>query len=329
MLIGAAWNQLEAYRAEEAHGAPGGESRQDERRDVEPEADKGAGGLARAGRTHEAERREDPDKLEAMRGSYSSVFRIPGADLAQYESWLQYRYFFDIFSMMLIGMALFKMGLLHLGHPRRPYVWMVLVGYGIGLTVNFFEVRHLLNCGFDVLARLRAEVSYDVGRLAMTAGHVGLSDVVVQLGVPRMAPAATRRGRADGADQLRDPLDRVPRCSSCGFGFGLYGHLARHQLYYVVVAIWAFQLVISPIWLAYYRFGPLEWLWRSLTYGERQPMRRVAGSGRRRPDRPGILTTRGGLGPPAPGDSGDAFSRPFDGHVEQRRILADERRRED
>ena len=92
------------------------------------------------------------DKLEAMRGSYSSVFRYQAPIVAEYESWLQYRYFFDICSMMLIGMALFKMGLLNLGHPRRPYVWMVLVGYGIGLTVNFFEVRHLLNHGFDVFA---------------------------------------------------------------------------------------------------------------------------------------------------------------------------------
>ena len=63
------------------------------------------------------------------------------------------------------------------------------------------------------------------------------------------------------------------------FGFGLYGHLSRHQLYYVVFSIWAVQLVISPIWLAHFRFGPLEWLWRSLTYGVRQPMRRVAGAG--------------------------------------------------
>jgi uncharacterized protein len=63
------------------------------------------------------------------------------------------------------------------------------------------------------------------------------------------------------------------------FGFGLYGHLSRHQLYYVVFSIWVVQLVISPIWLAHYRFGPLEWLWRTLTYGVKQPMRRVARSG--------------------------------------------------
>jgi uncharacterized protein len=42
----------------------------------------------------------------------------------------------------------------------------------------------------------------------------------------------------------------------------------------IVPAIWALQLVISPIWLRHYRFGPAEWLWRSLTYWQLQPMRR-------------------------------------------------------
>jgi uncharacterized protein len=61
-----------------------------------------------------------------------------------------------------------------------------------------------------------------------------------------------------------------------GYGFAMYGHLERHQLYYVVAAIWVFQLIVSPIWLRYYRFGPLEWGWRSLTYWKRQPMRLAA-----------------------------------------------------
>jgi uncharacterized protein len=60
-----------------------------------------------------------------------------------------------------------------------------------------------------------------------------------------------------------------------GYGFELYGTLQRYQLYYVVVGVWAVNLLFSPIWLLYYRFGPLEWCWRSLTYWKRQPMRRT------------------------------------------------------
>jgi uncharacterized protein len=58
-----------------------------------------------------------------------------------------------------------------------------------------------------------------------------------------------------------------------GFGLGLVGQLERHQIYYVVFGIWIFQLIFSMIWLKYYRFGPAEWLWRSLTYKKIQPLR--------------------------------------------------------
>jgi uncharacterized membrane protein YeiB len=58
-----------------------------------------------------------------------------------------------------------------------------------------------------------------------------------------------------------------------GYGIGLFGKLERIQLLGVVVAIWIFQLIVSPIWLRHFRFGPLEWAWRSLTYRQKQPMR--------------------------------------------------------
>jgi uncharacterized protein len=49
----------------------------------------------------------------------------------------------------------------------------------------------------------------------------------------------------------------------------------RFQQLLVVLAVWLVLLAVSPIWLRNFRFGPLEWLWRSLTYLERQPMRVV------------------------------------------------------
>ena len=58
-----------------------------------------------------------------------------------------------------------------------------------------------------------------------------------------------------------------------GVGFGLFGKLERYELLYVVISIWVFQLIISPIWLKYYYFGPMEWLWRTLSYQKRQPFK--------------------------------------------------------
>jgi uncharacterized protein len=59
-----------------------------------------------------------------------------------------------------------------------------------------------------------------------------------------------------------------------GVGFGLFNKLQRYEIYYVVLAVWTFQIIFSHLWLRYFQFGPLEWVWRSLTYWKKQPVRR-------------------------------------------------------
>lgn len=61
-----------------------------------------------------------------------------------------------------------------------------------------------------------------------------------------------------------------------GHGLGLFGSVERTGQMLVVLAIWASQLLVSPLWLRYFRFGPFEWLWRSLTYWRLQPLRVTA-----------------------------------------------------
>jgi len=59
-----------------------------------------------------------------------------------------------------------------------------------------------------------------------------------------------------------------------GHGLGLFGKVPRVEQFAIVLVIWAVQLAVSPIWLRYFLFGPLEWLWRSLTYWQWEPLRR-------------------------------------------------------
>jgi uncharacterized protein len=61
-----------------------------------------------------------------------------------------------------------------------------------------------------------------------------------------------------------------------GYGFGAFGHVNRTGLAGIVLVIWIVQMLASPIWLERFRFGPAEWLWRSLTYWRSQPMVRRA-----------------------------------------------------
>jgi uncharacterized membrane protein YeiB len=60
-----------------------------------------------------------------------------------------------------------------------------------------------------------------------------------------------------------------------GFGFGLYNRPERYELYYVVAAVWIFQIIYSHILFRYFRFGPFKWAWRSLTYWKWQPLKRL------------------------------------------------------
>ena len=59
-----------------------------------------------------------------------------------------------------------------------------------------------------------------------------------------------------------------------GYGFGRWGSFTRFELIGVVLAVCAVQIIWSPLWLRAFRFGPFEWLWRSLTYWKWQPFRR-------------------------------------------------------
>jgi uncharacterized protein len=81
-------------------------------------------------------------------------------------------------------------------------------------------------------------------------------------------PSLAAVGRTAFSNYLLDTL--ICTTLFFGWGFRLFGALDRVELA-GVVAIWCLQLLVSPLWLRSFRFGPMEWLWRSLTYGRRQP----------------------------------------------------------
>jgi uncharacterized protein len=274
LAFNGAWNLLDSYNGLRMH-AEWQEATAVENAGAELSAEQS--GAIEAWEEILEDRKPSAEKIDkaiaAHRGGYFEQMAFQAPELAHWQAWGLYRYFFDIFSMMLIGMALYKLGLLSLGHSPGVYWRMVAIGYAIGLTVNGLEARWLLANEFSVLSRMQAGVSYDLGRLGMTTGHLGLLMLICN---SSWLPGLQRRLAAVGQMALTNYVSHSIICVMVfsGVGFGLYGQLERYQLYYVVFAIWAFQLMVSPIWLRSFRFGPLEWLWRSLTYNRRQPMRR-------------------------------------------------------
>ena len=83
-----------------------------------------------------------------------------------------------------------------------------------------------------------------------------------------------RRLAAVGRMALSNYLSHTVICTTLFYGYalGLFGNFGRFELMFFVLGIWIVQLLVSPVWLRHFRFGPAEWLWRSLTYWRRQPM---------------------------------------------------------
>ncbi|MCZ6649741.1 MAG: DUF418 domain-containing protein [Acidobacteria bacterium] len=279
ILVGAIWSAVDAWETVEileksqiaqAVQADGGELTSEQEDDLEAWTD-----IEESYKPDKATLTED---IEAHKGSYLDVLTHQAEDNAEDESWGIYRYFFDFFSMMLVGMALFKLGVLDLRRPARVYWVMVIAGYTVGLAINAYEMKILLQDEFSVIAFLNSDWTYDLGRMAMTVGHLGVLLLFCRSG---WLGWLQRSLAAVGRMALSNYVSHSLICAFIfyGFGLGLYGDLQRYQLYYVVVAIWAFQLIASPLWLRYFRFGPLEWIWRWLTYLERPALRRRPADG--------------------------------------------------
>jgi uncharacterized protein len=193
----------------------------------------------------------------------------------------------DALSMMLIGMGLAMLGVITGERSAGFYLRLALVSYGIGIPIKAMVAWMLQRSqwvGLD--AALVNSMTQEPARLAVTLGHMSLVLLVVKRGwfaalTARLAAA----GRMALSNYLLTSLLVVPFFA--GYGLGMFGRLQRHQLLYVVFAVWAIMLAWSLPWLRSFRYGPVEWVWRSLTMWAPQPMRLSPG------ERPGApLPTR-------------------------------------
>lgn len=182
--------------------------------------------------------------------------------------------FWDALAMMLLGMALYRYGVLQGDRPTSFYVKLMVVGFGVGLVVNGYEVHRAYSNDFDLFSSFaQMQPTYHIGRLGMACGYMGLLILLVH---KDLLVGLRRRLTAVGRMALTNYLMHSLICLFLftGAGFALVGELSRAQLYVVVFGIWLLQLYFSPWWLARYRYGPLEWVWRSLTYLNRPVNRR-------------------------------------------------------
>jgi len=217
---------------------------------------------------------------QKMRSGYGAVFTNLRQRIAYFETLEVYEtYFWDGLIMMFLGMALLKLGFFSNQLSTSTYLLWLVAGYGIGIPLGylFFKDGFLLQYTDFVsyVDRYRAipDVAYDIRRALVSVGHASLLMLVYRSRiVPWLMQALANVGQMAFTNYLMQSI--ICTFVFFGYGFGWYDTLKFHQLYYVVAAVWVFQLICSSIWLKYFRFGPFEWLWRSLTYWKRQPMKK-------------------------------------------------------
>lgn len=182
-----------------------------------------------------------------------------------------------VLGCMLVGMGLMKAGVFSAARSTRFYVVMALVGYGLGLPLVAWGARGLIEHRFDFIYifQMGWHANY-VGSVLVALGHVGALMLIIKSGVLSWI---TARLAAVGRMALTNYLMQSILCTFIfwGWGLGMFAKWALPQMVLVVLGVWIVQLAWSPWWLARFRFGPAEWLWRSLTYGKRQAMRAAAG----------------------------------------------------
>jgi uncharacterized protein len=178
--------------------------------------------------------------------------------------------------LMLMGMALFKLGVLTAQRSEKFYRNLLMVGFGAGFPLILLGLSRNWAAGWSMAYSRFVGSQFNYwGSLGVSLGYIGIIMLIAKSG---RFESVLRPFAAVGRTALSNYLFQTIAATVIfyGYGLGLFGQVERIGQLLIVFGIWSVQLVVSPIWLRYFRFGPAEWLWRSLTYGQRQTIQNRA-----------------------------------------------------
>lgn len=180
--------------------------------------------------------------------------------------------FTKVLGMFLIGLWVGRRALYanldrHLPLLRRT-AW---IGLGVGLPLALARAVLTLTASDDRSLQFAAEVFYVLSTPTLALGYAAGFALLWRAGKQRLFDWAAPAGRMALTNYLAQTI--IQSLLFYGWGFALIGTLGLVFVFFIAATIFAAQVTYSRWWLARFRFGPVEWLWRSLTYGKAQPMR--------------------------------------------------------
>lgn len=217
-------------------------------------------------------------EIEAYRGGWLEQQPLRSEDALGMETVVFLTFFlWRAGGAMLVGMALYRWGVLSAARSTGFYKRMAAVGAGLGFPVIVLGMAYNVRAGFAMEASMFQGTLFNyVGSLGVAAAYLSLVMLAVRSG---WMAGLRRRLAAAGRMALTNYVAQSVVCTLVfyGHGLGLFARLGRPEQLGVVAAVWILQLLWSPWWLARFRFGPLEWAWRTATYMKRQRLRAQAG----------------------------------------------------
>jgi uncharacterized protein len=228
------------------------------------------------------------ENTRKMKSDYATVASHVRPQAFRFETMFLPIMLWDSLALMLLGLALYRWGFLTGTWADRDYWRVLAVGYGLGLPLVIFSFYH----GYRVSPNLDASLAlmlttpvpwtnaiYPVQRILLVMAHASALILMYKAGV---FEGLFRRLEAVGQMAMTNYVTQSIICTLVFFGYGLnwFAELEFYQLFFVVGTIWALQILVSPVWLRAFHFGPFEWLWRSLTYRRLQPFRRLTAASR-------------------------------------------------
>ena len=191
------------------------------------------------------------------------------------EMYYTYLYIWDILLFMFLGMAFYKNGVL-LGKASYTLYWLLFIGgLGIGLLLSWFTQQSIINNHFSEY-EISKNVSFQYYQVARMCRSLGFFALIMLMYKSRFFKWFFALFRPVGQMAFTNYLMQsfIGLIFFTGIGLGYFGKLERHELYIYVAVVWIIEIIWSHIWLRYFRFGPLEWAWRSLTYWKKQPLKK-------------------------------------------------------
>lgn len=182
-------------------------------------------------------------------------------------------FWLETLPLMLMGMALYRKGLFSGSIARRRQVLWGWTGILTGGALSLWIALAVRAGGFGYWETLAAFIGWShFPRLFMGLGLLALLALWGDRASGWLAKRVSAAGRAAFSNYLGTSL--VMMLVFHGWAGGLFGELVRGQLYGIVVLAWVLMLLWSKPWLERYRYGPLEWVWRCLTYWRLFPLKR-------------------------------------------------------